>query len=456
MNAFLIIYTDFLSAAAEKKETPPPPPPKPSFSFGDIMADLNKQKDPVSSKPAEDRPPETEEERKKRLRKEERRKLRVTWKPDDSLTEVRLFKHDPEEEPGYAGGAGDIRDEGRMLKLHKDLEDLEDEEEAGLREDELRTHQGPSGMFLRPCIFAIQPLTSAEIDLSVIEADDRMRNFTKRGGTQEATSRERQAQEHREATTLMVFYTSPADIPPSPKEPPPPSEDEPKPEEVPFGEPPDHIKVMLDLPSTGKISHLTHYKQNRQARYYAAINPQTTAPPQPAAPSGPLDITNLLKIIQKAPQQQQPTPPPQPVQQASMSDLERTINMFRQQQGQPPLPQIPQPPVSQPPPSQGIDFGKILAVINAQKQMQQQNAFPQPPPQSQPSIPPNLAAIISQFSQNQQNAQPQPQQQIYEDPERKRMRESGGGYDGANDDRYGQAKRSKVNGDAKQKKHVSI
>lgn len=90
----------------------------------------------------------------------------------------------------------------------------------------------------------------------------------------------------------------------------------------------------------------------------------------------------------------------------------------------------------------------------------QQNAFPQPP-QSQPSIPPNLAAIISQLtSQNQQNAQAQsqPQQQqnqIYEDPERKRLREMSAGYDGANDDRYGQAKRSKVNGDAKQKKHVS-
>ncbi|KAL2218374.1 C-x8-C-x5-C-x3-H type zinc finger protein [Thermoascus aurantiacus ATCC 26904] len=413
------------SAATEKKETPPPPPPKPTFSFGDIMADLNKQRDSISSKPAEDRPPETEEERKKRLRKEERRKLRVKWKPDDCLTEVRLFKRDPEEVPGDGAirGAGDIREEGRMLKLHKDVEDLEDEEEIGLREEGLRTYQLPS-----------------EIDFSVIEAEDRTRNFTKRGGSQEPTSREKQAQEQREATTLMVFHTSPADIPPSPKEPPPPSAEELTPEEeVPFGEPPDHVKA-------------------RQARYYAAMNPQTTVPPQPAPPTGPIDIANLLKIIQKAPQQQQPTPPPQPVQQSPFADLERTINMFRQQQGQPPLPQFPQLPVSQPPPSQGIDFQKILAVINAQKQMQQQNAFPQPP-QSQPSIPPNLAAIISQLtSQNQQNAQAQsqPQQQqnqIYEDPERKRLREMSAGYDGANDDRYGQAKRSKVNGDAKQKKH---
>lgn len=209
----------------------------------------------------------------------------------------------------------------------------------------------------------------------------------------------------------MVFHTSPADIPPSPKEPPPPSAEELTPEEeVPFGEPPDHVKVIQDTLVWLSFPSLTRCKQARQARYYAAMNPQTTVPPQPAPPTGPIDIANLLKIIQKAPQQQQPTPPPQPVQQSPFADLERTINMFRQQQGQPPLPQFPQLPVSQPPPSQGIDFQKILAVINAQKQMQQ-NAFPQPP-QSQPSIPPNLAAIISQLtSQNQQNAQAQSQPQ---------------------------------------------
>lgn len=41
----------------------------------------------------------------------------------------------------------------------------------------------------------------------------------------------------------MVFYTSPADVPPSPKEPPVPDSDEVVPDEVPFGELPDNIKV---------------------------------------------------------------------------------------------------------------------------------------------------------------------------------------------------------------------
>lgn len=102
------------------------------------MADLNKPKETIVAKPAEDKPPETEEERAKRLRKESRRKLRVTWKPDDSLTEVRLFTHDPDEElsPGDASrrGVGDVKGEGSVLKLQKDLEDLEEDDLGGLRE----------------------------------------------------------------------------------------------------------------------------------------------------------------------------------------------------------------------------------------------------------------------------------------------------------------------------------
>jgi hypothetical protein len=124
----------------------------------------------------------------------------------------------------------------------------------------------------------------------------------------------------------------------------------------------------------------------------------------------------------------------------------------------PPLTHI---PVSQPSTTQGVDLQKILAVINAQKQIQQPNGFQQSQ-QSQSTVTPNLAAFISQFgsknqpslqSQSQTTSQPQQQQQIYEDPERKRMRETGG-YD-VTDDRYNPTKRSKTSGDPKQKKHVS-
>ncbi|GMG22906.1 unnamed protein product [Aspergillus oryzae] len=369
---------------------------RPAFSFGDIMADLNKQKESPPSEPAENMPPETEEERTKRLRKEARRKLRVTWKPDDSLTEVRLFTHDPDEELGPGDHAqreaGDVKGEGSVLKLHRDLDEFDEEEDGG------------------------QP-----------------------------TSAEKEAQEHREATTLLVFYTSAADVPPSPKEPPPPSEDEPATEAVALGELPDHVK-----------------------RYFSAVNPQPTpAQPQPSAQSNQFDISNLLKIIQNAPQQQQstpPPPPPPPVTQAPMSDLERTISMFRQQQ-QPQQPQQPQPQAQQfqmpqfptapqAPTAQGLDFQKILAVLNAQKQMQQPPPVVPPVQPSQPAIAPNLAAFISQFAGANQQSGPSPAQMPgqFDDLERKRMRE-GPGFDGSEDDRYSYFKRNKPNGP--NKSHVS-
>jgi hypothetical protein len=90
-------------------------------------------------------------------------------------------------------------------------------------------------------------LTHPEIDYAEITTEDRARNNIKRGGTQQPISPEKEAQEHRESTTLMVIYTSPADVPPSPKEPPPPSEEEPVAEPVSFGELPDHVKVKNRL-----------------------------------------------------------------------------------------------------------------------------------------------------------------------------------------------------------------
>lgn len=99
------------------------------------MANLNKQKEAPPLKSEDNRPPETPEEKAKRLRKEERRKLRVSFKPDDSLVEVRTFVHDPEEEMGHDDSmmrdVGDSRGEGQMLKMHKDL-DLMDDDEDGI------------------------------------------------------------------------------------------------------------------------------------------------------------------------------------------------------------------------------------------------------------------------------------------------------------------------------------
>lgn len=95
------------------------------------MANLNKQAEAAPVKFEETRKPETPEERQKRLRKEQRRKLRVSFK-DDDLVQIREFVHDPEEQLGHEDSqvrdVGDSRGEGQMLKMHRDL-DLMDEDE---------------------------------------------------------------------------------------------------------------------------------------------------------------------------------------------------------------------------------------------------------------------------------------------------------------------------------------
>jgi len=96
------------------------------------MATLNAQKEAPPVKAEETRKPETPDEKRKRLRKEQRRKLRVSFKADDDMVQVREFVHDPEEELGHEDSqvrdVGDSRGEGQMLKMHKDL-DIDDEED---------------------------------------------------------------------------------------------------------------------------------------------------------------------------------------------------------------------------------------------------------------------------------------------------------------------------------------
>lgn len=214
------------------------------------MNDLKKQNDTPPPEPTEERPPETEEERAKRLRKESRKKLRVSWKPDSSLTEVRYFTHAPEEELGPGDrAAGDVKGEGKILKLHKDLEELSDEDDGGVKEETIRAYHIPGGMSLSDFLRYISSLIMSDIDFGNASPG----NFVKRAGNEQPTSPEKQAQEHREATTLMVYYTSPADVPSSPKEPPQPDSEEPESTMQSFGDLPDHIKVSFTHRFYGRV-----------------------------------------------------------------------------------------------------------------------------------------------------------------------------------------------------------
>jgi hypothetical protein len=316
----------------------------------DTLADMSKTKE-VEPKKVDDRPPETEEERTKRLRKEERRKLRVSWRPEDSLVEVRIFTHDPDEEIGQTDSmmrdVTDIGGEGRMLKLHQNLDDLDDEEEAQA-----------TGEDFGPYVFPL------EVDFSELEHDSRMQNFIKYGGTQNPESPESEAQARREENTLMVVYTLPSEVPPTPKEPSTPGDDEEYTPLTLFGEPTEQIR-------------------SREGKYLAEL--QARRPVSTPA----FDLNALLQQMK----------PGQPVQQqqGGLANLDQTIAALSQQQQQ---------PQQQPLGGSSLDLSKLLAVVNVQNQLraQQQPQFPAPAPTTQAGTS-NLAALLAQM---QGQTAPQP------------------------------------------------
>lgn len=326
---------------AAKKDSPPPglqsAASKSSFSFMDTLADMSKPKE-VEQKKVEDLPAETEEQRRKRLRKEERRKLRVSWRPDDSLVEVKTFTHDPDEENGQTDSmirdVTDVGGEGRMLKLHKGLEELDDDEE---------TQTQATGEHLEEYTFP------SETDFGELEPESLSSNFIKFGGTQKPESAESLAQIEREQNSLMVVYSIPSDVPPTPTEPPASTDDEEYTPLTSFGEPAETIR-------------------SREATYLAAR--RAAAAPTP----------DLSAIIQQMKQGQQPTQ-----QQAVISNLENTFGMFSQQ---------PQQPQQQP------DISRILAVIAQQQQFP--NSVPATQSQATPS--PSLAALLAQMQGQTQPA----------------------------------------------------
>lgn len=395
------------SASTEKKSAPAAPmaPAKPAFSFAETMANLMKPKEPEPvAKPAEKRPPETPEERAKRLRKEERRKLRVTFRPDTSLVSIRYFTHDPEEELGHDASmvrdAGDVGGEGRMFKQHKDMMELDDEDDDLPREESYRNWLEPS-----------------PIDFSVINPEEQKKNFDPYGGgVNKPVCPEKEANERREANTLMVFYSHPSDIPPSPREPPETPEEE-SPKMVEFGAPPADIlaraaafePVQVQPPPMQDLTALLSVFQ------------QHTPQQQPAAPAAPASDLEKIFANFSAPTQQ-PAPQPQmipPTQQqyaAPVPDLSSIISALQQQQVQ--APQQPQYPTSFPsaiPPAQGVPTTDLSAIMSVLSQTNQQGSMPQMPGFGFPNL-------------NQQGQAQQQQAAPYENEERKRFRE-GGGYE---------------------------
>lgn len=176
--------------------------------IGSLLDEISKPKAAGRTTPEKEskvKKDETPEEKARRLRKEKRRHLRVTWKEDDALTEVRVFHRESLEDEGRASNmirdARDDRSEGMVLKqgLQSGTQ-LEDEDE----EDEL-----PYRPWFEP----------SAVNFSSIPHGSRDKQFVTRGGLLNFETEQQKAIAERESKELMVVYTDPSDIPPTPKSP---------------------------------------------------------------------------------------------------------------------------------------------------------------------------------------------------------------------------------------------
>lgn len=213
---------------------------------------------------------ETPEEKARRLRKESRRHLRVSWKEGDELTEVRTFHKDADEDEGRASNmirdAHDDRSEGMMLKqgLQGGSQDDDDEEE-----DELP---------YRPWFQA------TGIDFALVPQDRREKSFVTRGGQLEFETQQQKLIAERENKELMVVYTDPSDIPATPKSP------HIQPQEDADMHPGSVYNLAQDEPKLAEI-HLRWTEANSRGLSWARLNALRRA--QRGQAASPSDITNI-------------------------------------------------------------------------------------------------------------------------------------------------------------------
>ena len=365
--------------------------PKASFSFAETMANLNRAKEKSPEKTEDVKPSETEAERKWRLRKEERRKLRVSFKGDDELVQVKLIEHHADEELGHDDSmtrdVGDTRGEGQMLKMHKDLEDM-DEDEDYAPEEPLAEWTPPSCKYSNLTLEGDKFDHNTVVDFSDIDPKERDLNCEIRGGLKATESPHHIEQEEREKTTLMVVYTSEADIPPTPREPSGEHDGEAN-NEISFGEPHQRIR-------------------ERETDFQTKKSQQASAPSLQGLAG--FDLSKISDIVATVRAGQQPTTQPQAAAPAPTSSLEAIFAQYANNQGQSnqlPAPmqmsQMQAPQVSQAVPSlPGVDMQALMASYGnptQNPQQQQQQPYPAFPP-------PDVHSILAQLGQ-QQNPQQQ-------------------------------------------------
>lgn len=410
--------------ATKEKKVVATPAAKPAFSFAQTMASLQKPKEQETAPTKSEKPlpVETEEEKAKRLRKESRRHLRVAWRPDTSLVEIKYFDHEADDEEmdhkehHLVRDAGDLGGEGRMFKQHKEL-DLDDDDEDW--DSEQRSWAPPS-----------------EVDFSVVHPEERQRNYAPYGGgLQQPICPEKEANMQRENATLMVYYSSNDDIPPTPKEPVEQENSSTGPV-INFGPPPE--TVLRKCPQPPVAATVPDFSQLENIiKQLSATNQAQAAPPAPTAPA----------------ENTYTPPPPAAAPTFDTAGLQNLLNSISN--GQPP--QAPPPasfPMQNPPQQPGVSLD--IAALIANMQAATGGALPPPPPLPTgfPPFPftfppPTQQADVAAWSQPMQDTtsyQTQTQSPYNQQPNAgtKRQRDDTNGINDRN-----QGKRPKNRGDHK-------
>lgn len=378
-------------------------PVKPAFNLAAELANLAKPKEEpkkVEPKPDASRDNESPERKAKRAARLARGAAGVRWKEAENLVEVRYFSHDPAEELDHdASQMRDVKDvggEGRMLKQHADMMDVDEEEDVA--EDDNTKFVAFN--------------TPSEVDFSTVDKDERDRQYYPYGGGKlQPDSRERAIREQYERDNLIVIYSSPSDIPPNPREPADPFNGEQGGPVKDFGVPPEMFAARARQRNAKKV----------------AQRPVPVLPSQaPAGAPSAFDIAAFSQYMaaQQVPlptQQHQP-PAPLPVQQqqqpAAPFDLNAILKQFQPQAAAQPPSQQPmynfqQPGYAQPQqqapasrPNGEPDISAILAALNTSNTAQAAPAPAPPAFQFPPNFPMPFAAPAEQYQQ-----QPAQQQQ---------------------------------------------
>lgn len=338
-----------------KRDSPPasaiPAATKGPGFFSSLFTEEKKE---ASPKKEDEIPNESPEQKAKRLRKESRRKLRVSWKADSELVETRLFTHDPDEEINRGDSAmkdaGDTGKEGEMLKRSMAMQDLDDEEDDGDFDPD--AYAEPS-----------------EIDFSNLASEDCNpdENGIKHGGNMKAESKAAEAQEKLEESSIMAMYASASDRPDTPKEAPDEGDDDFQPSDE-FGDPEAKVRV-------------------REKEIYALRRPQGFGN------DGHSDfVSSLQAMSSSAPSQQYISTTAQTNSVDLLSQL-TAMGLIPNQPVQ--QPQQPQPPA--------FDLASLVANFSGQ------NAAPQYQQPQEPVVsaqPDSLQAIMARLAQGQNTTNP--------------------------------------------------